>query len=194
MCALLLAGAFAFSGCRPDVEQASKKMKLTSTAFADGEPIPAKYTGLGKDVSPPLSWTGLPSGTHELALICEDPDAREGPFVHWVIYKIPRTVNGLPEAIPNEEQLHNPPDTLQGKNSFETGAMIGYRGPRPPPGQVHHYIFKLYALDKKIPFEVSRTKEKLLAVMQGHIIGETQLTGTFQREAGSFAAPHQPEA
>ena len=182
MCAaLFLAGAFAFSGCRPDVEKASKKMSLTSTAFADGEPIPAKYTGFGKMSRRRSLGPVFPAAPMQLALICEDPDAREGPFVHWVIYKIPRNVNDLPEGIPNEEQLHYPPETLQGKNSFETGAMIGYRGPRPPPGQVHHYIFKLYALDKKLPIEVNRTKEKLLGAIQGHIIGETQLTGTFQR-------------
>jgi hypothetical protein len=158
-------------------------MKLTSPAFKRDEQIPVKYTGDGDDVSPPLAWSDPPGGTQEFALICDDPDApTPSPWVHWVIYRIPADFKGLPEGIPNQEYLEHPPGALQGKNSFADGATIGYRGPAPPPGHgVHHYHFKLYALESKLHVQAGADKKTLLEEISGIVLEEAKLTGTYQR-------------
>ncbi len=162
-----------------------KQMTLTlsSSAFTQGHPIPKKYTGEGEDVSPPLAWSGLPAGTKELALICDDPDApRDEPWVHWVIYKIPAAASGLPEGVPKKSRLKEPAGALQGKNSWPEGENIGYGGPMPPPGHgVHHYYFKLYALDMALEVEPGLNKKALLEKMQGHILAEAALMGIYER-------------
>lgn len=156
---------------------------ITSSAFVQGHPIPKKYTGEGADVSPPLAWTGLPEGTKELALICDDPDApRAEPWVHWVVYKIPATATGLPEGVPKRSHLKEPAAALQGKNSWPDGENIGYGGPMPPIGHgVHHYYFKLYALDTELDVEPELDKKTLLEKMQGHVLAEEVLLGTYER-------------
>lgn len=161
------------------------EIELSSTAFDDGGPIPAKYTEDGDDLSPPLSWSGVPEGTKELALICDDPDAPSpkrpapSPWVHWVIYKIPADVEVLPEGIPAAARLDDPPGALQGKNSWPT---TGYRGPAPPPGSgTHRYVFKLYALDTELDVEPEIDKATLLSEMSGHVLGEGRLIGTYER-------------
>ncbi len=161
----------------------STTIEVTSTAFAQGEPIPNKYTGEGEDVSPPLSWSGLPEGTKELALICDAPDAPTAePWVLWVIYKIPATTTGLLEGIPPKPRLKKPAGALQGRNSWPSGKMIGYRGPMPPPGHgTHHYRFTLYALDVKLPVEPSESKKTLLEEISDHILAKGRLTGTYKR-------------
>jgi Raf kinase inhibitor-like YbhB/YbcL family protein len=165
-------------------------MKLTSTAFEADAVIPAKYTGVGDDVSPALSWSGAPEGTASFALICDDPDApsrkaprKEGPWVHWVIYNIPPDVTELMEAVPHGTDLTSPDGARQGLNDFGDN-NIGYRGPMPPPGSgPHRYFFKLYALDTMLQLEVEgATKASLLAAMEGHILGEGKLMGTFERK------------
>ncbi len=159
------------------------KMKLTSPAFEPGQPIPKRYTGEGADVSPPLEWSNVPEGTQEFALICDDPDApTPEPWVHWVIYKIPADVTKLPEGIAKTPKLSVPPGALQGKNSWPSGQTIGYRGPMPPPGHGRHrYYFRLYALDKKLDLQPGLTKKQLLEAMKGHILGEGELMGTYER-------------
>lgn len=159
------------------------EIQVTSTAFSHGEPIPKKYTGEGQDVSPPISWSNLPEGTKELALICEDPDAPTAdPWVHWVIYKIAADVKGLPEGIPAVPRLKQPAGVLQGKNSWSTGQMIGYRGPMPPAGHgVHHYWFTVYALKVKMSAESGFPKAALMSEMEQYILGKGQLMGTYQR-------------
>ena len=158
------------------------KIQVTSTAFAEGQPIPEKYTGQGADVSPPLSWSGVPDGAKELLLICDDPDAPSAePWVHWVIYKIPATASGLPEGIGKKARLANPAGAFQGKNSWPSGQTIGYRGPMPPPGKPHRYYFKLYALAAKLPVEPGLTKKALLQEIQDHVLAEGQLMGTYER-------------
>ena len=154
---------------------------LTSTAFDAGQTIPKPQTGDGEDISPQLRWSDLPGGMKELALIVDDPDApRAEPWVHWVIYNIPATESGLPEHVPNSPTLSSAPaGANQGKNSWGT---IGYRGPASPPGHgVHHYHFKLYALDASLPLEPGLTKKELLKAMAGHILAEGELIGTYQR-------------
>ena len=127
-------------------------IELTSTAFSEGERVPVKYTGDGEDVSPPLSWSGLPEGTRELALICDDPDAPTAePWVHWVIYKIPAELGGLPEGVAKTPRLAEPGGGLQGKNSWPSGQTIGYRGPAPPPGHgVHRWTAPAFPTDWRL--------------------------------------------
>jgi len=156
--------------------------QITSSAFTQGHVIPKKYTGEGADVSPPLAWSDLPDKTKELALICDDPDAPAGTWVHWVIYKIPATAKGLPEGVARKARPKEPAGALQGKNSWPEGDNVGYRGPMPPPGHgVHHYYFKLYALDAPIEAEPSLDKEALLEKIHGHVLAEGELMGTYER-------------
>jgi hypothetical protein len=157
-------------------------IQITSTAFKDGEWIPAKYTGDGADVSPPLVWTGLPEGTKELALICDDPDAPSAePWVHWVIYRIPATLTGLPEGVSKVLEPKEVPGAVQGKNSWPSGQTIGYRGPAPPKGRPHRYFFRLYALPMPLTLQAGATKKQLMQAISGHVLAEGQLMGKYQR-------------
>ena len=165
-------------------------MKLTSSAFTEGGTIPDKYTGVGKDVSPPLAWANAPEGTKSFALICDDPDAPsrskprpEGPWVHWVIYNIPAEAAELSEAVPRKADLADPAGARQGKNDFGSD-NVGYRGPLPPEGSgPHRYFFKVYALDRMLDLKSKEANKKsLLAAMKGHILAEGQLMGTFERK------------
>lgn len=153
--------------------------KLTSEAFGDHGPIPAAYTCDDRDGSPPLGWTDLPAGTRSLALIVDDPDAPDPAapqrtWVHWVLYNLPPTSTGLPAAISDTEL---PPGTRQGKNDWD---RTGYGGPCPPIGR-HRYFHKLYALDVVLPDLGEPTKAVLEAAMQGHVLAESQLVGTYER-------------
>ena len=153
---------------------------ITSTAFESNQPIPRKYSGEGQDVSPPLSWSNLPDGTKELALIVDDPDAPiPEPWVHWVLYKIPIDTQGLQENIPTSSKVSTPAGVLNGKNSW---GKLGYGGPMPPPGHgVHRYFFKLYALDTTLDLPPEADKNTLLKAMSGHILVEGELVGTYKR-------------
>jgi len=154
-------------------------LELTSQAFSPNDSIPAIYTCDGRDISPPLSWSGLPSGTKSLALIADDPDAPDPKapkmtWVHWVLYNIPADTNGLAENAGSGEL---PGDTLEGVNDW---GRTGYGGPCPPIGR-HRYFFKLYALDTVLPDLGSPRKENLLEAMGGHVLGQAELFGTYQR-------------
>lgn len=150
-------------------------MELTSPAFEENGMIPVKYTCDGPDVSPPLKWGATPSGTESLALICDDPDAPAGTWVHWVYYDIPATTEGLPENVMPDE--HPAPGGTHGTNDFR---RIGYGGPCPPSG-IHRYYFKLYALDIMINLSPGTAKKELLKAMENHIIGRAQLVGRYRR-------------
>ena len=114
---------------------------LTSTAFDPGETIPVRHTADGVDVSPAMSWSGAPAGVKEFALICDDPDAPQtDPWVHWVVYALPPDTAGLPEGLPRLVKLASPVGARQGANSWPKD-NVGYRGPAPPRGKVHHYHF-----------------------------------------------------
>lgn len=158
-------------------------IQVTSSAFTQGHAIPKKYTGEGADVSPPLAWSNIPEGAKELVLICDDPDApTDEPWVHWVIYKIPADVTGLPEGVPRKARLKEPHGALQGHNSWPSGEAIGYRGPMPPVGHgVHHYYFKLYALEAHLTVEPGLTKKVIMEEIRQHVLGEGALMGTYQR-------------
>ncbi|HXG86962.1 MAG TPA: YbhB/YbcL family Raf kinase inhibitor-like protein [Vicinamibacterales bacterium] len=157
---------------------------VTSPAFKHGQPLPVDYTADGKNISPPLMWTGAPVGTKELVLIHEDPSApTPQPFVHWVVYKIPATAKGLPENISADPAVAMPAaltGAVQGISGFR---RAGYRGPAPPkPGKVHHYHFIVYALDAPLDVQPGLNKKQLLAAMKGHIIGQGEIVGTYERQ------------
>jgi Raf kinase inhibitor-like YbhB/YbcL family protein len=158
-------------------------LQIRSSAFGSGEPIPKKHTGDGQDLSPPLTWSELPPGAAELALICDDPDAPTAePWVHWVIYRLPVDLTGLPEGVEPSSRPQNVPGAVQGVNSWSSGVTIGYRGPAPPPGHgVHHYHFTLYSLDTPLQARPSLTKNDLLAAMSGHVLATERLIGTYER-------------
>ena len=160
-------------------EEGAISMKLTicSPAFADQDPIPRKYTGDGEDVSPPLTWTDAPAGTHSFALICDDPDAPAGTWVHWVLWNIPATETGLAEAIP-PERPELPNGAIQGVNDFK---KTGYGGPAPPRGPVHRYFFKLYALDRLLDLAPGAGKDALELAMSEHILASTEMVGRYGR-------------
>jgi Raf kinase inhibitor-like YbhB/YbcL family protein len=155
-------------------------LALRSPAFADGHPIPRRYTGDGEDLSPPISWTGLPPRATELALIVDDPDApTDKPWVHWVIYRLPADEQGLVEGVVPVAKPASPANCLQGKNSWGT---FGYRGPAPPKGHgTHHYIFRLYALKGPLDLPEGLDKDGLLSAIEGHVIVDAELTGTYHR-------------
>jgi Raf kinase inhibitor-like YbhB/YbcL family protein len=154
-------------------------LQITSPAFLDGQPIPARFTCEGENISHALAWSDAPAGTRSFALINDDPDD-DGPqpWVHWLAYNIPGTSRGLPENVPVSERL--PDGTLQGSNSFK---KLGYGGPCPPPGTgVHHYTFTLYALDRLLPLPPNATRSQLDEAMKGHILAQTQLVGTYIKQ------------
>jgi len=150
-------------------------MKLSSPAFSEGALIPAQYTCLGDDSSPPLAWNDIPAGAKSLALIADDPDAPVGTWMHWVVFNLPVTAAGLPQGIKDEKQLAG--GGTQGTNSWR---RIGYGGPCPPSG-THRYFFKLYALDTTLSLGNSTTAKDLQGAMKGHILAQTQLMGRFKR-------------
>ncbi len=159
---------------------AEDKMKLTSSAFGENQSIPKVYTCEGNDVSPPLSWSGIPLSAKSLALIVDDPDAPDPAapkmtWVHWVLYNIPPSATGLPEGV-SASAL--PKGTLEGNNDWH---RTGYGGPCPPVGR-HRYFHKLYALDTVLPDLNHPDKKALEKAVKGHIIAETQLVGTYQKE------------
>lgn len=150
-------------------------LDVTSSAFEERGAIPARYTCDGLDISPPLSWSPVPNATQSLALIAEDPDAARGAFAHWVIYNLPPDTQRLPEDVPNRQTL--PSGALQGMNG---AGSIGYTGPCPPSG-THRYFFKVYALDTDLDLGAGATKEEVVRAMEGHVLAEGRLLGTYQR-------------
>ncbi len=152
-------------------------LQLTSEAFTNGQSIPAKYSCTGKNISPALAWNEPPAGTQSFALILDDPDAPLGTWVHWVLFNIPATTRNLPENLPITGKNVDPNAIYVGKNSW---GDTGYGGPCPPSG-THRYYFKLYALDMTLSLLPGATKEQLLKEMQGHILAQAELMGTFSK-------------
>lgn len=150
-------------------------LEITSSAFSEGQMIPTRHTCDGPDVSPDLAWSGVPEKTQSLALICDDPDAPVGTWVHWVVFNLPAGADGLPAEMPPDAILEN--GARHGINDFR---KLGYGGPC-PPGGTHRYFFKLYALDTALELESGITKARLLEAMEGHILAEAQLMGKYKR-------------
>ena len=151
-------------------------IELTSKAFQSGVTIPKQYTGDGADRSPPLGWSEPPSGTKSLALICDDPDAPRGTWVHWVLFNLPAQTRELEEGVATTETLGS--GAKQGKNDF---GNIGYGGPAPPKGKPHRYFFKLYALDAPLDLRPGATRTQMLEAIKGHVLAEAHLMGTYAR-------------
>lgn len=151
-------------------------MIITSSAFTEGSMIPSKYTCDERDISPPLEWKDVPAGTKSFALICDDPDAPGGIWVHWVVYNIPSNISKLDENVKPELEFKN--SMMQGNNDWP---KIGYGGPCPPSG-THRYYFKLYALDTILSLKPGASKAHLLNAMRGHVLAEAQLMGKYKRQ------------
>ncbi len=151
-------------------------MNLTSTAFEAGETIPARYTCEAENVSPPLNWQSLPAGAQSLVLICDDPDASNGPWSHWVLYDIPIDVDELAEGLPREGRL--PWGGAQGRNDM---GNVGYDGPCPPYGSPHRYYFRLYAVDETLELTPGATRAQVLERIHDHVVGQTELMGRYAR-------------
>jgi|GEM_PF-123409 len=156
-------------------------MTLTSSAFTHQGEIPARYSCevKGREVSPPLSWSGVPGAAKSVALIVDDPDAPDPKapqrtWVHWVLYDLPPTAAGLHEGV---EPGDLPPGTREGKNDWN---RTGYGAPCPPIGR-HRYFFKLYALDTVLPDLGQPDKRRLEQNMEGHVLGHAELIGTYQK-------------
>jgi Raf kinase inhibitor-like YbhB/YbcL family protein len=183
--ACAVAGTTLVGAAGKETSQATKKggipmsLTITSSAFSQNGEIPAKYTCDGKDVSPPLVWSGLPAGTKSLALVVDDPDAPDPAapkmtWVHWVLYNIPPGASGLPEGVKPGEL---PKGTKEGLNDWK---RTGYGGPCPPIGR-HRYFHKLYALDVVLSELGRATKQDLERAMKGHVLVSTDLVGTYKR-------------
>jgi hypothetical protein len=151
-------------------------LHLTTTAFQAGEPIPSRHAYENEDLSPALQWSGIPASAKSLALICDDPDAPMGTWVHWVLYDLEPTTAGLAEGVSKSPELAG--GARQGINDYK---KIGYGGPCPPPGKPHRYFFKLYALDTKLNLKHGLTKKDLEQAMEGHVIAAGELMGTYQK-------------
>jgi len=149
-------------------------LSLSSTAFQEAGSMPANYTCSGQNVSPPLAWSTLPQGTQTFVLIMVDLDA--GEFTHWVLFNLPSDSSALQEAISPQGQL--PGGALEGKNSF---GKTGYGGPCPPSGRPHRYQFTLYAVNQSLDLTAGASRNQVLEAMQGHILAQGQLMGTYQR-------------
>jgi len=164
-------------------EAAMAEFILSSPNFRNNQQVPAKFTCDGQDTSPALKWEGAPAGTKSFALICDDPDAQSVAgfvWVHWVIWGIPAATTGLTENIAKTESVPALDGAMQGENS---SSKLGYGGPCPPRGHgVHHYHFKVYALDVAPALEPRATKPQLEKAMRGHILAMAELMGTYQRK------------
>jgi hypothetical protein len=166
----------------PAIGGTKMALTLSSPSFVHGRDIPTKHTCEGQDVSPPLSWSGVPEGTKSLALIVDDPDAPDPKaprmtWVHWVLYDIPPSVTELREGVQKDTL---PPGTRQGLNDWK---RPGWGGPCPPVGR-HRYFHKLYALDTVIGDLHAATKAALERAMEGHVLARAELVGTYQKKGG----------
>lgn len=165
--ALVVACLLLACSCQSQGKPAAS-LTVTSSAFAANGPIPRKHTCDGKDVSPALAWTGLPAATKSVVVLCEDPDAPGGVFVHWVVFNV--SGSGVAEGDARAG--------VQGLNDFDS---VGWNGPCPPPGKPHHYHFRVYALDATLPLAKGATRHQVLTAMKGHVLAEGDLVGTYGR-------------
>jgi Raf kinase inhibitor-like YbhB/YbcL family protein len=163
-------------------EEAPMTIQLTSPAFEEGADIPRNYTCDGEDISPPLSWSGVPDQARSLVLICDDPDAPRGTWTHWVLYDLPPGATGLPEGLPTDQTIRvgsggGEHEARQGKNDFR---KPGYGGPCPPSG-THRYFFRLFALDSTTGLEPGAIRQQVERAMEGHALAQGQLMGRYAR-------------
>ncbi|WP_395741729.1 YbhB/YbcL family Raf kinase inhibitor-like protein [Prosthecobacter sp.] len=177
---LLLIAAATGVSLKPSLSSMSTTpqiLTLRCPAFAHGTGIPARYTGDGANVSPELDWSDAPQGTRSFALICDDPDAPHGTWVHWLLWNLPGGTASLPEAVEKKRAL--PAGTQTGRN--DSGGT-SYDGPAPPPGGAHRYFFKLYALDSTLTLAPGSRKSALEKAMAGHVLAQGVWMGTYQHQ------------
>ncbi len=155
---------------------AEERMILTSSAFAEGETIPVRYTCDGEDLSPPLAWSSPPAETRSFALVCDDPDAPVGTWDHWIVFSLSGDMTSLPEGVTTKSDLGK--SVRHGQNSWR---RTGYGGPCPPPGEPHRYFFRLYALSEPVELPDKATKQELLQAMAPLILSTAELMGTYGR-------------
>ncbi len=171
-----------FKAAQKEATAERPRLVVSSPTLKSGESIPRDYTADGRNMSPPIGWSGVPPETKSIALVCEDPDAgNPPPFVHWVIYNVPPNVNALPENIPFEPNAPMPTaiaGAVQGVSGFRRPI---YRGPAPPPGKVHHYHFVVYALDVA-GLQPGLTRADLLGAINGHILAQGEIIATYERK------------
>lgn len=181
VCALLCAvvTAAGMSGTTPfnayAAAQSDSKFSISTSSFQPNGDIPTRYTCSGDNLSPALAWTDPPAGTESLVLIVDDPDAPGGVFNHWVLYDLARSARRLPEGVPRKA---DPEGARQGRNGFNE---LGYGGPCPPPGRVHRYYFRLYALDRKLELAAGASKSAVEKAVQGHVLAQAEVMGRFKR-------------
>ncbi len=178
---LALAGCGGGEGSGTDLEQGpvAAGFRFTdASAVAEGMPIDARFTCDGENISPDLSWGGVPDGTHELALAVEDPDAPGATFTHWLVYGLDPRSSDLPEGIPQEAEVAALAGLRQGENDF---GDLGYGGPCPPGGDEHRYIFRLLSLDAPVELEPGADRAAFDGTVAPHVLAEARLTGTYAR-------------
>lgn len=151
-------------------------INISSEAFHSNHLIPKKYSCDGENLSPPLAWSNLPVGTESIAIVCEDPDAPSGNFLHWLIFNIDPGVPGLPEGVTERSNMMG--SAVQGRNGF---GKTGYGGPCPPRGSTHRYFFRAYALDKMLNLGQASTRAVFEKAMEGHLLGTGELVGMYSR-------------
>ena len=173
---LLICSCKSRAGDKEKEGGAKMEIKVTSSVFKNDGMIPSKHTCDGEDFSPPLQWEFVPQGTKSIALICDDPDAPMGTFVHWVLFNLPAQTTELAENVPADKVLPN--GAKQGMTDFR---RVGYGGPC-PPGGTHRYFFKIYALDTLIDLPAGATKSQLLNAMGKHILAQGELIGKYKRQ------------
>jgi Raf kinase inhibitor-like YbhB/YbcL family protein len=156
--------------------ETSLVFSISSYAFKPGGSIPRTFTADGTNVSPALMWENPPSGTRAFALICCDPDAPSGTWVHWVIWNLPAPAKGLAEGVPQTKVLAD--GSCQGKNDF---GRIGYGGPSPPPGKPHRYFFRVFALSERLAVLAGASSRDLEKAMEGKILGIAEVFGIYER-------------
>jgi Raf kinase inhibitor-like YbhB/YbcL family protein len=163
-------------------EKESSMFQIKSNAFQGDANIPSRFTCEGENISPELSWSGAPQGTKTFALVLHDPDApRRGGYTHWVVFNIPATENQVAENAPKNSNF--PGGGTQGKND---DGSSGYTGPCPPSG-THRYYFHLYAVDQELNLRENATGEQLQKALKGHIVGQAEFMGRYQKGAGKAA-------
>jgi Raf kinase inhibitor-like YbhB/YbcL family protein len=165
----------------PQVETKSEgaafrtRLNVTSSAFQNGDTVPTRYTADGQDLSPPLAWGDAPARTQSFAVICEDPDAPSGRFVHWLLWNIEANQRDLDEGLAKTAEAWG---LRQGQNGF---GKTGYGGPKPPPGRPHRYIFSVYALDHRPDIAGGASRAEIDHAIAGHVLAEGVLVGTYGR-------------
>lgn len=155
---------------------ADEPFRMSSPSIQPGASIAADFTCSGGDSSPAIEWTGAPASTRSFAMIVDDPDAPSGIFIHWVVFNVPSGTTALKAAIARDSTI--PGGGSQGVNGF---GNIGYNGPCPPPGKVHHYHFRVFALDSKLDVAAGANAGAVQSAMNGHVVASAEFTGTFSR-------------